>query len=108
MLFRSAANYALSAWKEFTAFLTDTRLPLSNNAAERALRHAVLGRKNFNGSKTINGADTAATLYTVIESCKKAELDPGDYMKYVIAENQADRKPLTPLKFAQKSHGLAA
>ena len=106
--FCKAANYVLSAWKEFTAFLTDTRLPLSNNAAERALRHAVLGRKNFNGSKTINGADTAATLYTVIESCKKAELDPGDYMKYVIAENQADRKPLTPLKFAQKSHGLAA
>lgn len=102
--FCKAANYVLSAWKEFTAFLTDMRLPLSNNSAERALRHAVLGRKNFNGSKTINGADTAATLYTVIESCKKAELDPVDYMKYVITENQADRKPLTPLKYAKAHH----
>jgi hypothetical protein len=106
--FCKAANYVLSGWKEFTAFATDLRLPLSNNAAERALRHAVLGRKNFNGSKTINGADTAATLYTVIESCKKAELDPNDYMRYVIQENQAGRKPLTPLKFAQKNRGLAA
>jgi transposase len=105
--FCKAVNYVLSGWKEFTAFLTDLRLPLSNNAAERALRHAVLGRKNFNGSKTINGADTAATLYTVIESCKKAGLDPVRYMKYVITENQADRKPLTPLKFAQKNHALA-
>lgn len=100
--FCKAANYVLSAWKEFTAFLTDLRLPLSNNSAERALRHAVLGRKNFNGSKTINGADTAATLYTVIESCKKAGLDPAHYMKYVIEENQAAREPLTPLKYARK------
>ncbi len=101
--FCKAANYVLTGWKEFTAFLTDMRLPLSNNSAERALRHAVLGRKNFNGSKTINGADTAATLYTVIESCKKMELDPAGYMKYVIQENQADRKPLTPLKYARES-----
>jgi transposase len=100
--FCKAANYVLSAWKEFSAFETDLRLPLSNNSAERALRHAVLGRKNFNGSKTINGADVAATLYTVIESCKKVELDPVNYMKYVIRENQTDRKALTPLKYAKE------
>lgn len=96
-----AANYILSAWKEFTAFVENVELPLSNNAAERALRHAVLGRKNYNGSKTINGADVAATLFSVIESCKKVELDPYHYMKYVIAENQSDRKPLTPLRYAR-------
>lgn len=101
-----AANYVLSAWKEFTAFLDDVRLPLSNNDAERALRHAVLGRKNFNGSKTINGADVAAILYTVIESCKKVELDPIDYMKYVITENHNERAPLTPLARARLLRGL--
>jgi transposase len=100
-----AAHYILSGWTEFTAFLEDTRLPLCNNAAERALRHAVLGRKNFNGSKTINGADTAATLYSVIESCKRAQLDPVDYMKYVITENHHGREPLTPLKRALDLRG---
>jgi transposase len=104
--FCKATNYVLSAWKEFTAFKDDVRLPLSNNSAERALRHAVLGRKNFNGSKTINGADVAATLYTVIESCKKVELDPIDYMKYVITENHADRKPLTPLNRAKQLRAI--
>lgn len=99
--FCKAARYVLSAWKEFTAFIDDVRLPLSNNDAERALRHAVLGRKNFNGSKTINGADTAAILYSVIESCKKVELDPVHYLKYVITENQNDREPLTPLAYAK-------
>ena len=101
-----AAHYVLSGWTEFTAFLTDVRLPLSNNAAERALRHAVLGRKNFNGSKTINGADVAATLYSVIESCKRVELDPVDYMKYVITQNHHDREPLTPLARARLLRGV--
>jgi len=97
-----AANYILSAWTEFTAFVDNVEIPLSNNSAERALRHAVLGRKNYNGSKTINGADVAATLFTVIESCKKVELDPIHYMKYVITENHHDRKPLTPLNYAKQ------
>jgi len=104
--FCKAANYVLSAWAEFTAFASDVRLPLSNNDAERALRHAVLGRKNFNGSKSINGADAAATLYSVIESCKKVQLDPIDYMKYVIYENASDREPLTPLERAKKLRGI--
>jgi transposase len=104
--FCKAANYVLSAWAEFTAFADDVRLPLSNNEAERALRHAVLGRKNFNGSKTINGADVAATLYSVIESCKKVQLDPVDYMKYVIYENEGGRHPLTPLNRARQLRGI--
>lgn len=104
--FCKAIHYVLSAWKEFTAFTTDLRMPLSNNDAERALRHAVLGRKNYNGSKTINGADVAATLFTIIESCKKVELHGVDYMKYVITENQNDRKPLTPLNYAKFLRGL--
>ena len=59
--FCKAIHYVLSAWAEFTAFTKDIQLPLSNNDAERALRHAVPCRENFYGSKTINGADTAAT-----------------------------------------------
>lgn len=104
--FCKAIHYVLSAWVEFTAFTRDLTLPLSNNDAERALRHAVLGRKNYNGSKTINGADVAATLFTIIESCKKVELYPVDYMKYVITENQNDRTPLTPLNYAKHLRGL--
>ena len=103
-----AANYVLSGWTEFTAFINDLRLPLSNNAAERALRHAVLGRKNLNGSKTINGADAAATLYSIIESCKRVELDPVDYMKYVTTENHNDRAPLTPLAKARLVRGITS
>ena len=99
--FTKAVDYMLKYWKGLTLFLADTRVPLTNNDVERALRHSVLGRKNFYGSKSINGADVAAILYTVIESCKKVELDPVSYMKYVILTNNKDEKPLTPLKYAK-------
>jgi len=95
-----AIDYCLRHWTELTLFLDDITVPISNNDAERALRHIVMGRKNFNGSKTINGADTAATLYTVIESCKKHRVQPTEYLKYIVEEKWHKREPLPPSSFA--------
>jgi transposase len=100
-----AAGYILNSWTEFTTFLTDMTLPVSNNESERALRQAVLGRKNYRGSKTIDGADNAAVMFTIVESCKKSELDPEDYIKYVVTENHHGRIPLTPFKLALQRRG---
>jgi transposase len=91
-----AISYCLKLWTELTAFTRDLSLPLSNNDAERALRHIVMGRKNFNGSKTINGADTAASLYTVIESCKRVGLQPAQYLKYLVEARHFGDPILTP------------
>ncbi len=100
-----ACNYGLKFWPELTLFLKDLSLPLDNNSAERAIRHAVMGRKNFSGSKTIDGADVAATLYTVIETCKKVGLDPREYLKYVITERWYGRDPKSPLKVSLEKFG---
>jgi transposase len=91
-----AIQYSLNQWKGLTHFLNDLTVPLTNNDAERALRHLVVGRKNFLGSKTINGADTAAALYTVIESCKKSSVRPTEYLTYLITERWHKREPLSP------------
>lgn len=95
-----AIAYCLKFWDELTAFTRDLSLPLSNNDAERALRHIVMGRKNFNGSKTINGADTAASLYTVIESCKRVGLQPGKYLKYLVEARWYGEAVKTPAERA--------
>lgn len=95
-----AINYALNHWSGFTLFLSDLSVPLTNNDAERALRHVVVGRKNYAGSKTINGADTAASLFTVIETCKRAGVQPREYMKYLIEERWHKREPASPVKWA--------
>lgn len=100
-----AVDYCLKFWAGLTLFLTDLSVPLDNNSAERAERHAVMGRKNFGGSRTIDGADVAATLYTVIESCKKVGLQPKEYFKYVITERWYGRDPKSPMKSALERFG---
>lgn len=97
-----AIDYTLGHWGELTLFLKDLSVPLTNNDAERALRHIVMGRKNFNGSKTINGADVAASIYTVIESAKKAGLDPGDYLRYLIDVRWFNDDLKTPQQLASE------
>jgi transposase len=94
-----AIRYLLNNWKEFTEFLSDIRIPLSNNHAERSLRHSVLGRKNFYGSKTINGADVAADHYTIIETCKLLQTDPADYYRYLVAANNRGEDVMSPFRY---------
>jgi len=102
---RKAIDYSLKFWPELTRFAKDLSIPLSNNDAERALRHVVMGRKNFNGSKTINGADTSAAIYTVIESAKRNGLQPKVYLKYLIETRWLGGDPLTPYEYAVDRFG---
>ena len=97
-----AINYTLNHWEGLILFLENIRIPLTNNEAERTIRHSVIGRKNFYGSRTINGADVTATLYTVIESCKKVQLDPKHYIQMAVKEKIQGNKIPTPLEYAKK------
>jgi transposase len=97
-----AINYSLNNWKELSLFLEDENIPLTNNEAERTIRHAVMGRKNFYGSRSINGADVTAIIYTIIESCKKVELDPREYLlKTIRSAAKKAEKQLTPFETAE-------
>ena len=75
-----AIEYMLSLWPGLTRFLLDPRVPLDNNAAERALRGVVVGRKNHYGSHSRRGAEVAAIMYTLFESAKLAGVDPHRYV----------------------------
>jgi transposase len=75
-----AIDYMLSLWPGLTRFLVDPRISLDNNAAERALRGVVVGRKNHYGSHSRRGAEVAAICYTLFESAKLAGVDPHRYV----------------------------
>jgi transposase len=98
---RKAIEYLIKRWNGFTLFLDDTRLPLSNNEAERTIRHAVVGRKNYYGAATHSGADTAATLFTVIESCKKNDIDPRTFLLMSLQCAARGEDLVTPLAYAR-------
>ena len=75
-----AINYMAARWSRLTRFLNDPCLPLDNNAAERALRGPVIGRKNHYGSRSRRGTEVAAILYSLLESAKIVGLNPTEYM----------------------------
>jgi transposase len=50
-----AMGYAANHWAALTRFLDDGRLPLDNNAAERALRPIAVGRKNWLFAGSVRG-----------------------------------------------------
>ncbi len=75
-----AIQYTSKRWSKLTRFLEHAFLPLDNNAAERALRGPVVGRKNHYGSKSERGTMVAAILYSLLETAKLNAVDPREYL----------------------------
>jgi transposase len=75
-----AITYMLELWEGMTRFLDDPRIPIDNNAAERALRGVVVGRKNHYGSRSKRGTEVAAIFYTLFETAKLSQVDPRTYV----------------------------
>jgi transposase len=71
-----AISYALGNWDALTLFLTDPHLPIDNNASERALRGAALGRKNFLFVGTDEAGENLAGLYSLIATCEVNGVNP--------------------------------
>ncbi|MCP4899162.1 MAG: IS66 family transposase [bacterium] len=75
-----AIGYMLKLWVGLIRFLDDPRISLDNNAAERALRGVVVGRKNHYGSKSKRGTEVAEVFYTLFEIAKLSGVDPRAYL----------------------------
>ena len=82
---RGAINYMLNRWESFTRFLECGAVPMDNNAAERALKYPILGRKAwlFFGNQT--AGETAAKLFTLTKTCNRHHIDPFAYLQDVYA-----------------------
>lgn len=63
--------------------------------SERALRGAVLGRKNHYGSRSERGTEVAALFYSLIESAKLTGVEPDSYLRQ--AAHAAVRQLPVPL-----------
>jgi transposase len=82
-----AINYMFEEdgrWDAFTRFLDDSRICLTNNAAERALRGIALGRKAWLFAGSPRGGDRAAFLYSLIVTAKMNDVDPQAWLADVL------------------------
>ena len=78
-------DYMLKRWDGFTSFLSDGRICLTNNAAERALRGFALGRKAWLFAGSDRGADRAAFMATLITTAKLNDIDPQAWLADVLS-----------------------
>jgi transposase len=64
-----AISYLLNHWQKLTLFLEKAGVPLDNNIVERALKKAILHRKNSLFYKTRNGAQMGDLFMSLIHTC---------------------------------------
>lgn len=84
MALYSALAYALKYWPYVKNVLTDGRLELSNNIAERAIKPFVIGRKNYLFSDTQKGAHASAGIYSIVTTAKMNGLNPRLYLEWLL------------------------
>jgi transposase len=75
-----AIRYMLRHWDKLTLFLRQAGAPLDNNVAERALKKAILHRKNALFYKTQNGARVGDLFMSLIYTCQLNDANPFDYL----------------------------
>ena len=78
-----AITYMLRHWEKLTLFLHQPGAPLDNNICERALKKAILHRKNAYFYKTANGARVGDMFMGLIHTCELNKANPFEYLTAV-------------------------
>ncbi len=84
-----ALGYMLRHWQPLTLFLRQAGAPLDNNVCERALKMAILHRKNSLSYKTLHGARTGDLFMSLIHTCRLNGANPFDYLLAIATHAQA-------------------
>jgi transposase/uncharacterized coiled-coil protein SlyX len=79
-----AIDYVLNRWDAFVRYTSEGRIPIDNNVIERLLRPVAIGRKNYLFFGSEHGGQTAATLYTLVQSARRNCVDVWPYLTDVL------------------------
>jgi transposase len=76
----AAIQYMINHWEGLTLFLRVEGAPLDNNVCERALKRAIIHRKNSLFYKTLNGARVGDVHMTLIYTAELNGIAPFEYL----------------------------
>jgi transposase len=79
-----AFGYALNQWEALSRYAGIGEAEIDNNAMERAMRGAVMGRRNYLFVGSEAGGRWAAVTYSLVESCKLNGVEPYRYLRDVL------------------------
>lgn len=82
--FGKAINYTLDRWDALNLYLEHGRLEIDNNLVENAIRPTAIGKKNFLFFGSPESGQTSAVIYSLIETCRKLDINPADYLREVL------------------------
>jgi len=83
-LLGTAITYSLNNWEALMRYLTDGRLEIDNSRSERNMKGVAVGRKNYLFVASKRGGIAAATLYSIVETCRQNSVDPKAYLADVL------------------------
>jgi len=94
-------NYLANNRSRLERYVEAGFLPIDNNAAERAIKPFVIGRKAWLFSDTPNGATASAQIYSLVETAKVNGQEPYTWLRHVLerlphAQSVADYEALLP------------
>ena len=80
-LMGQAIDYAMGQWPTLAVYLDQGRLEIDNNLVENAIRPTAVGKKNWLFVGEAGAGQRGAIIYTLIESCRRRNIDPCAYLK---------------------------
>ncbi|EAQ81528.1 IS66-like element ISBlma9 family transposase [Blastopirellula marina] len=81
-----AATYTFNQWTALTRYCESGELKIDNNAAERTMRPVAIGRKNWLFVASRTGGERAAVLMSVVQTCKRNQVEPWAYLRDVFEQ----------------------
>jgi transposase len=102
----TAIGYLRKQRRPLRRYLFEGLVPIDNNACERAIRPIAIGRNNWLFAGSMRGGRAAAVAYSLIASCRQAEVDVVTYLTDVlvrVATHPASRvEDLLPQNWAKQ------
>ena len=110
--FGKAINYTLDRWDALSQYLEHGRLEIDNNLVENAIRPTAIGKKNFLFFGSPDSGQTSAVIYSLIETCRKLDINPADYLREVLTAlptmNQSEAASWTPARWKSNRETIPA
>jgi transposase len=102
-----AVSYTLNQRPKFLTYLDDGRLENNNNRSERAIKPFVIGRKGWLFADSVAGAEAAAIIFSLVETCKHHGVEAYDWFRYVLqqlplCQSDAEVEALMPFNIDRK------
>ncbi len=85
-LLKKALRYARAEWPAMKRVLENGDVEVSNNISEQSVRKLKMNLRNAGNIGSESSAADNAFMYSVIESCKHNDIDPGKYISFLLGK----------------------